>query len=119
MVGTEKAGFLQEASFTLVLQEQGLTRALATWEGLAGLQPAGQGLECQAKHFGCQQLKEVFVFKDFIYLFSERGREGEREGEKHQSVASCTPPTGDLVATQACALARNRTFWFAGWCPDH
>ena len=26
------------------------------------------------------------------------GKEGEKEGEKHQCVvASCTPPTGDLV----------------------
>ena len=31
-------------------------------------------------------------FKDFIYLFLERGKEGEREGEKHQFVvASCVP----------------------------
>ena len=45
-------------------------------------------------------------FKDFIYLFLERGREGEREGEKHQCVvASHVPPTGDL--------ARN-----PGMCPD-
>ena len=37
-------------------------------------------------------------FKDFIYVFLERGREGEREAEKHQCVvASCVPPTGDLA----------------------
>ena len=29
-------------------------------------------------------------FKDFIYLFLKRGREGEREGEKYQ----CLTPTG-------------------------
>ena len=35
-------------------------------------------------------------FKDFVYLFLERGREGETQGEKHQCVvASCVPPTGD------------------------
>ena len=52
------------------------------------------------------------VFKDFIYLFLEReeGREEKRERnrnmrEKHQSVASHMPPTGDL--------ARN-----TGMCPD-
>ena len=46
------------------------------------------------------------LFKYFIYLFLERGREGEREGEKHQCVvASCTPTTGDP--------ARN-----PGMCPD-
>ena len=52
----------------------------------------------------CYFLK--IIFKDFIYLFLERGREGEREGEKHQCVvASHVPPTGDL--------ARN-----PGMCPD-
>ena len=36
----------------------------------------------------------------FIYLFiyRQRGREGEREGEKHQClVATHAPPTGDLA----------------------
>ena len=33
----------------------------------------------------------------FIYIL-ERGRQGEREGEKHQCVtASCMPPAGDLA----------------------
>ena len=43
----------------------------------------------------------------FIYfVFRQRGREGEREGKKHQCViASCAPPTGDL--------AHN-----PGMCPD-
>ena len=36
-----------------------------------------------------------FLFKDFI-LFLERGREGEKEEEKHQCVvATWAPPTGD------------------------
>ena len=39
-----------------------------------------------------------FFFKDFIYLFLERGREGEREEEKHQCVITFhVPPTGDLA----------------------
>ena len=47
-----------------------------------------------------------FFFKEFIYLFLERGREGEREGENHQcAVASHAPSTGDL--------AHN-----PGMCPD-
>ena len=47
-----------------------------------------------------------YFFKDFIYLFLERGKEGEREGEKHQCVvASHVSPTGDL--------AHN-----PGMCPD-
>ena len=36
-------------------------------------------------------------FKDFI-CFKERGRDAEREGEKHPCVvASYTSPTGDLA----------------------
>ena len=47
-----------------------------------------------------------FFFKDFIYLFLERGEEREREGEKHQCMAaSCMLPTGDL--------SHN-----SGMCPD-
>ena len=53
--------------------------------------------------------KKTFFKKDFIYLFIfflERGREGEREGEKHQCVvASRGPPTGYLACN-------------AGMCPD-
>ena len=48
----------------------------------------------------------MFFFKDFIYLFLQRGREGEWEGEIHQCVvASWTPPTGDLACNP-------------GMCPD-
>ena len=49
-----------------------------------------------------------FFFNVFIYLFifKEKGREVEREGEKRQCVvASHVPPSGDL--------ARN-----PGMCPD-
>ena len=47
-----------------------------------------------------------FLFKDFIFIFRQRGREGKREGEKHQYVvASCVPPTGDLACNP-------------GMCPD-
>ena len=51
--------------------------------------------------------RHSFYKKDFFkFIFRERGREGEREGEKHQwVVASCTPHTGDL--------AHN-----PGMCPD-
>ena len=46
----------------------------------------------------------------YLFIFSVRGREGEREGEKLQSVVvSHAPLTGDLAATQACAPAGNRT----------
>ena len=52
----------------------------------------------------------ICFFKDRFYLliFRERGREGEREGEKHQC-ASLVPPLVTWPATQACALTGNRT----------
>ena len=52
-------------------------------------------------------LKQTFFKKDFIYLFfRQRGREGEREGEKYQcGVVSHMPPTGDLA-------------YNPGMCPD-
>ena len=42
----------------------------------------------------------------YLFIFREKGREGEREGEKHQYVvASHTPPNGDLA-------------YYPGMCPD-
>ena len=50
-------------------------------------------------------LKNHFL-RFYLFIFRERGRDGEREGEKQQCVvASHTPPTGDL--------AHN-----PGMCPD-
>ena len=50
-------------------------------------------------------LKKLFK-RFYVFIFRERGREGEREGEKHQCmVASQVPPTGDM--------AHNK-----GMCPD-
>ena len=47
----------------------------------------------------------VFIFLKDFYVFIFREGRGGREGEKHQCVAaSCAPTTGDLPATQACAL---------------
>ena len=54
--------------------------------------------------------KNIYIYIYIIYLFLERGREGEREGEKHQCVvASCVPPTGDLARNPACALTGDWT----------
>ena len=40
----------------------------------------------------------ALVYLKILFIFSERRRGGEREGEKHQCVvASCVSPTGDLV----------------------
>ena len=46
-----------------------------------------------------QGLKNIlFLFKNFIYLFLEKGEGKKKEGEKHQYVvASHTHPTGDLA----------------------
>ena len=46
-----------------------------------------------------------YFFKDFIHLFLESGREGERKGEKHQCVVAFrTPPTRDLVSNPGMCL---------------
>ena len=38
------------------------------------------------------------IFFKILFIFRERGRAGEREGEKHQCVvASHMPPTGELA----------------------
>ena len=45
-----------------------------------------------------------FLF--YLFIFRERGREGEREGEKDQCVVAFhVPPTGDLACNP-------------GMCPD-
>ena len=44
------------------------------------------------------QTTYFYFFKEFICLYLEGGREGEREGKKHLCVvASQEPPTGDLA----------------------
>ena len=59
------------------------------------------------------KMKKTLSFLKFYLLFWERGREGERAGEKHQCFS---PQLGTWPETQACALTGNRTgnFWFAG-----
>ena len=53
-----------------------------------------------------------------IYFFLERGREGEREGEKHQCVvASHTPSTEDLARNPGMCPrlgVEPVTLWFMG-----
>ena len=48
--------------------------------------------------------------KIYSFIFRERGREGEREEEKHQClVASCIPPTGDLACNPGMCPDWNQT----------
>ena len=53
----------------------------------------------------------VFVFKDFVYLFLERGegREKERERNISRLLTLVRPLLGTWPATQACALTGNQT----------
>ena len=49
-----------------------------------------------------------FFLRFYLFIFRERGREGERE--KYQSVvASHVAPTGDLARNPGSALTGNRT----------
>ena len=51
-------------------------------------------------------LSYSFFFFKTLFIFTEREREGKREGEKYQClVASCMPPTRDLACNP-------------GMCPD-
>ena len=53
-----------------------------------------------------------------MYLFLERGREGEKEGKKHQCViVSHAPPTGDLACIPVMCPRlgiKPVTLWFTG-----
>ena len=54
----------------------------------------------------CDTVAGFFKKIFYLFIFREKGREGEREREKHQCVAaSRAPPTGDL----ACTPTGNRT----------
>ena len=60
-------------------------------------------------------LTSFIFFRKRFYLFSERGRDGEREGEKHRCgrdtwrLPSTCSQQGTWPAAQACALTRNRS----------
>ena len=54
----------------------------------------------------CLHFFVILLYFIYLFIYGERGREVEREGDKHQCVvASHIPLTGDL----ACELGR---------CPD-
>ena len=59
---------------------------------------------------GYNPLLSLIFFKDFIYLFSERRREGERKGQKQSVWLPLQHPILETCpATQAYALTGNRT----------
>ena len=47
--------------------------------------------------------------KKILFIFGERGREGDRAGEGRQAAASRTPQLGTWRTTQARALSGNHT----------
>ena len=61
--------------------------------------------------FFLHQICWIFYFLRFyLFICRERGKEGQREGEKHQSVGAFhTLLLGTSPATQACTLTGNRT----------
>ena len=75
-----------------------------TWDGYRLVSPS---LENRI----CHTFPPFYLFfKDFIYLFSQTGEAGEKEGEKHQLVASPTSPAGDLVCNPGMFPA-----WESNW----
>ena len=52
---------------------------------------------------------QIFLIRDFIYLFRERGREGERERNIDVWLPLMCPQLGTWPATQACALTGYQT----------
>ena len=64
-----------------------------------------------SRHGRCTEGLVSFFFKDFIYLFLERGEGREKERERNIIVwlPLKHPPLGTWPATQACALTGNQT----------
>ena len=105
--------------WVVILQGQNNTRPVFVSTMPSGAPKSSQfrcdwkGQGSRDKHF-CFTLRikdyPFYFFKDFIYLFWERGREGERKGENHRCVvASWARHSGTWPAAQACALTGNQT----------
>ena len=50
-----------------------------------------------------------WVFFNIIFIFRQRGREGEKERNTNVWLPLAHPPLGTWTTTQACALTGNRT----------
>ena len=69
------------------------------------------------KYFGIIYIHtDLYLLKRFyLFIFRERGREGEREGEKHQCVvASLIPPAGDLACSPGSCPDWESNQWLFG-----
>ena len=66
--------------------------------------PGKQNLRCMKFH-----LSYLFIFKDFVYLLLERGKEEERERERNINVwlPLVNPLLRTWPETQACAPTGN------------
>ena len=79
------------SKFSILLGWQKL--CLDEFVGLWGCAEAHVG---RGKHILKEGNSPNIFFRFYLFTFRDRGREGGREGEKHQCVvAPHTPPTGD------------------------
>ena len=81
-------------------------------------------IKCQKLHsliISLLLLSKMFIF--FKDLFLERGREGEREEEKHQCVVAFhVPPTGGIASNPGMCPRLGIepvTLWFTAWHSIH
>ena len=68
-----------------------------------------KSLQSKGRIFGSLQHLKHSLFSKRFFIFRERGREGEREGNVHVWLPLKHPLLGTWPTTQACALTRNRT----------
>ena len=66
-------------------------------------------MKCNSSIFPFMNCAFDFLKRFYLLIFRERGREGEREGEKHHVWLPLRgPPLGTWPTAQACALTGNR-----------
>ena len=76
--------------------------------------PTLKGAEASLSYAQCSfSFFSLFLKIFYLFIFKDRGREEEREGEKHQQVvASCTPLPGDQARNPGMC-----TDWESNWQP--